>query len=228
MTDTRAVRVPGEGLLPARGPHYVLGTTGPRIGVLALQGDVLEHLRTLSAIGTRAVPIKRPEQLDDVDGLLIPGGESTTIGKLAVLYGLLDPLRKRIAAGLPVLGTCAGAILLASQALSAEGDPSDQPLLESMDTVVRRNAFGRQVASFETDVQVAGLDGGPMHAVFIRAPWIESWGEQVQILASAPTPLGDKVVVARQGNVLASAFHPELTEDNRLHRLLVDMVNKER
>ena len=202
------------------------------MGVLALQGDVLEHLSMLASVGARAVPVKRSEQLDDLDGLLIPGGESTTIGKLAVLYGLLEPLRKRIAEGLPVLGTCAGAILLSRRALSAEGEPSEQPLLEAMDTVVRRNAFGRQVRSFEADVDIDGVDGGPMHAVFIRAPWFEELGEGVEPLATVSIPGQDaqpnvRVVVARQGTLLASAFHPELTGDSRLHRLFVRIVDKE-
>ena len=197
------------------------------MGVLALQGDVLEHLSMLASVGARAVPVKRSEQLDDVDGLLIPGGESTTIGKLAVLYGLLEPLRKRIAEGLPVLGTCAGAILLSRRALSAEGEPSEQPLLEAMDTVVRRNAFGRQVQSFEADLDIHGVGGGPMHAVFIRAPWFEELGPDVEPLAAVGTAAGAKVVVARQGTLLASAFHPELTGDSRLHRLFVRIVDKE-
>ncbi|HWH32985.1 MAG TPA: pyridoxal 5'-phosphate synthase glutaminase subunit PdxT [Egibacteraceae bacterium] len=198
------------------------------MGVLALQGDVLEHLSMLASAGARAVPVKRSEQLDDLDGLLIPGGESTTIGKLAVLYGLLEPMRKRIADGLPVFGTCAGAILLSRRALSAAGEPSEQPLLEAMDTQVRRNAFGRQVRSFEADLDIDGVDGGPMHAVFIRAPWFEECGRDVEILAAAATPAGAKVVVARQGALLASAFHPELAGDDRLHRLFVQMVRKER
>lgn len=238
MTDTSRERVPGEGLVPLRGPHYSPAADGPLVGVLALQGDVLEHLSMLGEAGARAVPVKRPEQLDDVDGLLIPGGESTTIGKLAAMYGLIDPLRERIEAGLPVFGTCAGAILLARTALSADGAPSEQPLLGCMDTVVRRNAFGRQVASFEADIDVAGVAGGPMHAVFIRAPWFESLGPDVQALATVGVPAGHetapggagasaRVVVARQGSRLASAFHPELAGDNRLHRLFVEIVLKE-
>lgn len=232
MTETRRERVPGEGLIPSRGPHHVMGNEGPRVGVLALQGDVLEHLSMLASVGARAVTVKRSEQLEDLDGLLIPGGESTTIGKLAVLYGLMEPLRKRIAEGLPVFGTCAGAILLSRQALSAEGEPSEQPLLEAMDTVVRRNAFGRQVQSFEADLDVAGVAGGPMHAVFIRAPWFEELGPEVEALATVPVPPGTtgadvRVVVARQGALLASAFHPELAGDGRLHRLFVEIVDKE-
>lgn len=217
-------RVPGEGLVAGRGIHFVPGGEGPVIGVLALQGDVLENLRMLAAAGARPVAVKRPEQLDDLEGILIPGGESTTIGKLAVLYGMLDPLHKRLAEGMPAFGTCAGAILLSRQALLADGTPAEQPLLGVMDTVVRRNAFGRQVASFEADLAVGGVDGGPVHAVFIRAPWIEEAGPEVEVLAEVETPLGAKVVVARQGVLLASAFHPELTDDGRLHELFVDLV----
>ena len=217
-------RVPGEGLVADRGIHFIPGRDGPLVGVLALQGDVLENLRMLAAAGARAVAVKRPEQLDDLDGILIPGGESTTIGKLAVLYGLFEPLSKRLAEGMPAFGTCAGAILLGREALLADGTPADQPLLGAMDTVVRRNAFGRQVASFEADLGVEGVEGGPLHAVFIRAPWIEEHGPDVEVLAEVETPLGAKVVVARQGVVLASAFHPELTDDGRLHELFVDLV----
>ena len=198
------------------------------MGVLALQGDVLENLRMLAAAGARPCPLRRPEELDAVDGILIPGGESTTMGKLADLYGLMGPLRERIGAGLPAFGTCAGAVLLGSTALRFDGRPLQQPLLGLMDTVVRRNAFGRQVASFEADLDVAGVTGadrgGPLHAVFIRAPWIERHGPAVEVLAEVATPLGARVVVARQGHVLVSAFHPELTEDARLHRYFVERL----
>jgi 5'-phosphate synthase pdxT subunit len=220
------------------GEEFAAGTSGaeaheppedaPVIGVLALQGDVLEHLRMLAAAGARAVPVKRAAELDALDGLVIPGGESTTIGKLATMYGLLEPLRAHIADGLPVFGTCAGAILLGRRALSAEGEPSEQPLLGAMDTVVRRNAFGRQVASFEADLAVEGLEGGPVHVAFIRAPWIERAGPDVEVLARVGTPAGAKVVIARQGRLLASAFHPELTGDGRLHRLFVEMARRAR
>ncbi len=219
------MRVPGEGLVADRGVHVQPPSgDGPVIGVLALQGDVLEHLRMLAAAGARPRAVKRPDELDDLDGLLIPGGESTTIGKLAELYGLLEPLRERLAAGLPAFGTCAGAILLGRATARADGTRSEQPLLGAIDIVTRRNAFGRQVASFEADLEVAGVDGGPMHAVFIRAPWVEEHGPEVEVLASVGTPLGDKVVVARQGRVLVCAFHPELTADGRLHELFVDLV----
>ncbi len=216
-------RVPGE-RFDRNGSGATAPAGAPVIGVLALQGDVLEHLRMLSLAGARGVTVKRASELDGLDGLIIPGGESTTIGKLAQHYGLLDPLRSRIAAGLPVFGTCAGAILLAREALSHDGRPMEQPLLGAMDTVVRRNAFGRQVASFETDLEVAGLAGGPIHVAFIRAPWIERAGPSVEVLAEVDTPLGAKMVVARQGRLLASAFHPELTGDGRLHRQFVDLV----
>lgn len=196
----------------------------PRVGVLALQGDVLEHLRMLAAVGAHPVPVKRREELGGLDGLVVPGGESTTIGKLAVMYGLLEPMRAAAAAGMPVFGTCAGAILLGRAALHPDGRPSPQPLLCLMDTVVRRNAFGRQVESFEGTVPVEGVPGGPVRAAFIRAPWIESAGPEVEVLARVETPLGAKVVVARQGRVLASAFHPELTGDTRLHRAFVELV----
>lgn len=185
---------------------------------------MLEHLRMLAEAGAQAVPVRRLDDLDGLDGLVLPGGESTTIGKLLVLLGLFEPLRQRARDGLPVFGTCAGAILLAREALDAQGRPSDQPLLGVMDTVVRRNAFGRQVASFEADLDVDGVEGGPMRAAFIRAPWVEQTGPEVEILAEVDTAAGAKVVVARQGRLLVSAFHPELTGDARLHRLFVDLV----
>jgi pyridoxal 5'-phosphate synthase pdxT subunit len=218
-------RVPGEGLLADRGLHVAAGPAdGPAVGVLALQGDVLEHLRMLAAAGARPRQVTAPAHLDGLDGVLIPGGESTTIGKLAEMYGLLEPLRQRIRSGLPAFGTCAGAILLGAETMRHDGRPTGQPLLGVIDITTRRNAFGRQVASFEADLDVAGVDGGPVHAVFIRAPWIEAHGPDVEVLATAPTPLGAKVVVARQGHVLVSAFHPELTEDGRLHELFVAML----
>lgn len=221
-------RVPGEEFARRHAAPTVAVTDAPLIGVLALQGDVLEHLRMLTEAGARALPVKRARELAQLDGLVIPGGESTTIGRLATMYGLVEPLRSLIADGLPVFGTCAGAILLASAALSAEGEPSPQPLLAAMDTVVRRNAFGRQVASFEADVEVAGLEGGPVHVAFIRAPWVERAGPGVEVLAEVDTPAGAKVVVARQGRLLATAFHPELTGDGRLHRLFVEMARQSR
>ena len=190
------------------------------IGVLALQGDVAEHLAILRELGVDAVPVKHAAQLDDVDGIVIPGGESTTIGKLAAMYGLLHPLRQQLAAGMPAFGTCAGAILLARNALHADGSPAAQPLLGVMDTVVRRNAFGRQVDSFEVDLDVAGLEGPPVKAVFIRAPWIERAGPGVEVLAT----VDDRIVLCRQGRLLACSFHPELSSDPRLHSLFLELI----
>ena len=193
--------------------------------MLGLQGDVAEHVRVLTDGGAEATVVKRPAELDAIDGIVIPGGESTTIGKLAEMYGLLEPLRKRIAEGLPAFGTCAGAILLSREALFHDGTPAEQPLLGVLDTTARRNAFGRQVASFEADIAVAGLsDGDLVHAVFIRAPWFERVGPDVEVLAKVDTVQGPRDVVVRQDHVLASAFHPELTGDRRLHELFVAMV----
>ena len=226
---TASERVPGEAFGDRHTRRLSAGPApcvGPVIGVLALQGDVLEHLRILEAVGARALPVKRADELDALDGLVIPGGESTTIGKLAVMYGLVEPLGRHIAAGLPVLGTCAGAILLAGRALHADGSPSDQPLLGVLDAVVRRNAFGRQVASFETQVHISGVAGGPVHVAFIRAPWFEEVGAAVEVLARVDTPVGERAVVVRQGAVLATSFHPELTGDDRLHRLFGAMAGE--
>ncbi|MFD0153055.1 pyridoxal 5'-phosphate synthase glutaminase subunit PdxT [Streptomyces sp. NPDC055721] len=189
----------------------------PVIGVLALQGDVREHLIALAAADAVARPVRRPEELAEVDGLVIPGGESTTISKLAELFGLMEPLRERIAAGLPVYGTCAGLIMLADKIL----DPrSGQETFGGIDMIVRRNAFGRQNESFEAGVAVTGIEDGPVEGVFIRAPWVESVGAQVEVLAEH----GGHIVAVRQGNVLATSFHPELTGDHRIHALFVDMV----
>ena len=186
-----------------------------RIGVLAYQGDVREHLEALDAVGAAPVEVRDLAGLDAVDGLVVPGGESTVIGKLATRYGLAEPLRERISAGLPVLGTCAGMIFLARE---VEGPPQD--LLRVLDVRVRRNAFGRQVASFEAEVDVKGVDGGPVSGAFIRAPWVAEAGPAVEVLAE----IDGKVVAVRQGNLLATAFHPELTGEVRLHRWLVDLV----
>ncbi|MER7913280.1 pyridoxal 5'-phosphate synthase glutaminase subunit PdxT [Streptomyces sp. NPDC096068] len=189
----------------------------PVIGVLALQGDVREHLIALAAADAVARPVRRPEELAEVDGLVIPGGESTTISKLAALFGLMEPLRERIAAGLPVYGTCAGLIMLADKIL----DPrSGQETFGGIDMIVRRNAFGRQNESFEAGVTVAGIEDGPVEGVFIRAPWVESVGADVEVLAEH----GGHVVAVRQGRALATSFHPELTGDHRIHALFVDMV----
>lgn len=185
-----------------------------RIGVLALQGDVREHLGLLGSLGVEGVEVKTREQLSAVDALVIPGGESTTIGKMAVRFGMLDPLRSAVSAGLPVYGTCAGMILLAGAMI--EGD---QPLIGALDVVVRRNAFGRQNDSFETDLEIVGFESR-FPAVFIRAPWIEKVGAEVEVLAT----IDDHPVMVRQDKILATSFHPELTGDGRIHRMLVDMI----
>ncbi|HEU4318848.1 MAG TPA: pyridoxal 5'-phosphate synthase glutaminase subunit PdxT [Acidimicrobiia bacterium] len=185
-----------------------------RVGVLALQGDVREHLRILDRPGVEAVSVKKPTELANVDGLVIPGGESTTIGKMAVRFGLLEPLRTSIQDGMPVYGTCAGMIFLAGAV--TEGD---QPLLGVLDVVVKRNAFGRQNESFEADLEVVGLDA-PFHAVFIRAPWIDKVGSEVEVLSS----VGEHPVMVRQGNVMATSFHPELTGDGRIHKMFLDSI----
>ncbi|MFL6269956.1 MAG: pyridoxal 5'-phosphate synthase glutaminase subunit PdxT [Actinomycetes bacterium] len=187
----------------------------PKIGVLAYQGDVREHLAALAAVGADPVEVRTLADLDAVDGLIVPGGESTVIGKLAARYGLLAPLRERVAAGLPVLGTCAGMIFLARE---VEGPPQD--LLGVLDVRVRRNAFGRQVASFEAEVDVKGVDGGPVAGAFIRAPWVADAGPEVEVLAE----VDGKVVAVRQGNLLATAFHPELSGEVRLHQWLVGLI----
>jgi pyridoxal 5'-phosphate synthase pdxT subunit len=200
--------------------------TGPRIGVLALQGDVREHLAVLAGQGAEAVTVRRPEELDAVDGLVLPGGESTTMAKLADRFGLLDPLRKAVADGLPVYGSCAGMILLADRLLDA---PADQQTIGGLDVTVRRNAFGRQVDSFESDVDLSGTPGGPVHAVFIRAPWVEEAGPGVEVLGRVEGgPADGKIVAVRQGALLATSFHPELTGDHRVHALFVDLVRTDR
>jgi 5'-phosphate synthase pdxT subunit len=194
----------------------------PAVGVLALQGDVAEHLRALRDVGATPVPVRRPEELDAVDGLIIPGGESTTIWKLAEIFGLAEPLRKRIGGGMPAFGSCAGLILLATRLV----DPaSGQQTLGAIDMTVRRNAFGRQVDSFESDLAVSGLAGPPYRAVFIRAPGVEQAGSAVEVLASEPGT--GRIVAVRQGPALATSFHPELTRDRRIHELFVDMVRKD-
>ncbi|MBA4862152.1 pyridoxal 5'-phosphate synthase glutaminase subunit PdxT [Streptomyces sp. PSKA54] len=191
------------------------------IGVLALQGDVREHLVALAAADAVARPVRRPEELAEVDGLVVPGGESTTISKLAVLFGLMEPLRARVQAGMPVYGTCAGMIMLADKIL----DPrSGQETIGGIDMIVRRNAFGRQNESFEAAVDIAGIEDGPVEGVFIRAPWVESVGARAEVLAEHE----GHIVAVRQGNALATSFHPELTGDHRVHALFVDMVRENR
>ncbi|MFD0356564.1 pyridoxal 5'-phosphate synthase glutaminase subunit PdxT [Streptomyces sp. NPDC127110] len=191
--------------------------TTPVIGVLALQGDVREHLIALAAADAVARPVRRPEELAEVDALVIPGGESTTMSKLAVLFGMLEPLRERVRAGMPVYGTCAGMIMLADKLLDGR---EDQETLGGIDMIVRRNAFGRQNESFEAQIDFAGIGGGPVEGVFIRAPWVESVGGSVEVLAT----YDGHTVAVRQGNVLATSFHPELTGDDRVHAYFVDMV----
>jgi 5'-phosphate synthase pdxT subunit len=192
-------------------------TAQPTIGVLALQGDVREHLAALAAAGAAAGPVRRPGELAGLDGLVLPGGESTTISKLAVLFGLMEPLRQAVRDGLPVYGTCAGLIMLADKIL----DPrSGQETFGGIDMIVRRNAFGRQNESFEALVDVAGVPGGPVEGVFIRAPWVESVGAGADVLAEHE----GHIVAVRQGRLLATSFHPELTGDHRVHELFVHMV----
>jgi pyridoxal 5'-phosphate synthase pdxT subunit len=194
--------------------------SGVRIGVLALQGDTREHLAALRDSGASASTVRRLDELDAVDGLVIPGGESTTITHLLRDLEMLEPLRSRLASGLAAYGACAGMILLASEILDAGVGGREAAPLGGIDITVRRNAFGRQVDSFEGDVSFTGFDQ-PVRGVFIRAPWVERVGEGVQVLASAA---GHPVAV-RQGRVLATAFHPEVTGDRRIHRLFVDIVN---
>lgn len=195
----------------------------PAIGVLALQGDVREHRAALEAAGATPVLVRRPEDLDAVDALILPGGESTTIGRLARAFGLLGPLRAAVAAGLPVYGSCAGMILLAAQVLDGR---EGQDLIGGLDITVRRNAFGRQVDSFEGPVEVTGI--GEVHGVFIRAPWVERVGRQVEVLSTVATgqPGAGRIVAVRQGNLLATAFHPELTTDARVHGAFVALVKE--
>ncbi|MFD3561460.1 MULTISPECIES: pyridoxal 5'-phosphate synthase glutaminase subunit PdxT [unclassified Streptomyces] len=195
--------------------------TSPVVGVLALQGDVREHLVALATADAVARPVRRPEELAEVDGIVLPGGESTTISKLAVLFGLMEPLRARVREGMPVYGTCAGMILLADKIL----DPrSGQETVGGIDMIVRRNAFGRQNESFEAAVDVRGVEGAPVEGVFIRAPWVESVGARAEVLAE----YGGHIVAVRQENALATSFHPELTGDHRMHALFVDMVRAKR
>ena len=195
----------------------------PTVGVLALQGDVREHLAALTALGARAVAVRRPTELAEVDAIVLPGGESTTIAKLARTFELLEPLRERIAGGLPALGTCAGMILLAERVLDGA---SGQETVGGLDVTVRRNAFGRQVDSFEGPVEVAGLDA-PVHGVFIRAPWVEEAGPDVEVLARVDDPHGpDRIVMVRQGALMATSFHPEVGDDPRVHGLFLDLVTQ--
>ena len=195
--------------------------SAPTIGVLALQGDVREHLAMLERAGARAVKVRRPEELEHVDGIVMPGGESTTMHKLARAFDLFEPLRDALRSGVPAFGTCAGMILLADR---IEGGTADQETFGGLDVVVRRNAFGRQVDSFEAELAVTGFDA-PFHALFIRAPWVEKVGHDVQVVATVAS--GDavgRIVAVRQAHLLATSFHPEITGDHRFHRLFVEQV----
>jgi pyridoxal 5'-phosphate synthase pdxT subunit len=202
-------------------PEPALDLHGPGaglvVGVLALQGDFREHRLMLERLGARTREVRKPADLDGLDGLVIPGGESTTIHKLMAAYALAGPIQRFAATGGVVFGTCAGLITVARD--TVEGAP---PTLGLMDIIARRNAFGRQVRSFEADLQVVGVEGGPVRAVFIRAPWIESAGPGVEVLATCR----DHVVAARHGEVLVTAFHPELTDDTRLHELFIQMIRR--
>jgi 5'-phosphate synthase pdxT subunit len=188
-----------------------------QIGVLSYQGDVREHIFALRKLGVEAVPIKRPTQLQEVKGLIIPGGESTTIGKLMSEDGFFEPIRSLAEEGFPIYGTCAGLILLAKELV----DSYDQPLLGLMDVRVKRNAYGRQRESFEEEIEISGFEN-PFRAVFIRAPRIEGWGEKVEVLATYQ----GKPVMARQENILVTSFHPELTDDLRIHKYFLKMVKE--
>jgi pyridoxal 5'-phosphate synthase pdxT subunit len=200
---------------------------GPVIGVFALQGDVREHVQALEKAGATAVPVRRAADLEGLDGLVLPGGESTTMYKLAVAFDLLDPLRAAVEEGLPAYGSCAGMIMLAN---TVEDGIAGQRTIGGLDIVVRRNAFGRQVDSFEAELDFAEVDGGPVHAVFIRAPWVDSTGETVQVLARVEGgPADGRVVAVRggaEGQLLATSFHPELTGDGRVHELFLKMVKE--
>ncbi len=193
----------------------------PTVGVFALQGDVREHLRMLDGLDVRAVGVRRPSELDGCDALVLPGGESTTMAKLARTFELFEPIRKRLADGMPTLGTCAGMILMADRI--EDGTPG-QETFGGLDVTVRRNAFGRQVDSFEGDIAFAGMDE-PVHAVFIRAPWVEQVGDDVEVLARvADGEAAGRIVAVRQRHLLATSFHPEWGGDDRVHRLLVDLI----
>jgi 5'-phosphate synthase pdxT subunit len=210
--------------------------TAPTVGVLALQGDVREHLRVLDGLGVRAILVRRPAEISVIDGIVIPGGESTTMSRLLDTFELREPLQARLRDGLPAFGSCAGMIMLATRIL--DGRPDQRPL-GAIDITVRRNAFGRQVDSFETELQVQGMAGPPLPAVFIRAPWVERVGDDVQVLAAVPAALtrgeppgGDdghlppefRPVAVRQHNAMATSFHPEVTADHRMHELFLSIV----
>ena len=197
-------------------------STAPHIGVLALQGDIREHLAALEAAGASIRPVSTLADLASVQGLVIPGGESTTMSKLAIHDGLMEPLQQARASGLPMFGSCAGMIMLADRVTDAR---EDQQFIGGIDMTVRRNAFGRQVDSFEVDLHVKGLDDGPLRAVFIRAPWVEQAGPEVEILATLRSgEQAGTIVAVQQGPLLATSFHPELTGDHRIHGTFVEIV----
>ena len=197
-------------------------TSAPSIGVLALQGDVREHVTALEMVGAHAFPVRTFVDLEASDALVVPGGESTTMSRLALIDGWFEPLRAARASGMPMFGTCAGMIMLADQVLDAR---PDQETVGGLGVVVRRNAFGRQVDSFEMDVHVPALGDASFHAVFIRAPWVESVGQDAEVLAEiSDGARAGTIVAVRQGGLLATSFHPELTDDVRWHRYFVDMV----
>jgi 5'-phosphate synthase pdxT subunit len=199
-------------------------TSDPVIGVLALQGDVREHLVALAEAGATARPVRRPEELEGLQGIVIPGGESTTIDKLSRIFGVREPLVAALHAGLPAYGACAGMILLADRVLDGR---DDQQTFGGIDMTVRRNAFGRQVDSFEEDLHVQGVDGRPVRAVFIRAPWVEEVGEGVEVLGQVEEgPAAGRIVAVRQGALLATSFHPEVTGDSRVHEMFVKTVRE--
>ncbi|MGN7225255.1 pyridoxal 5'-phosphate synthase glutaminase subunit PdxT [Dietzia maris] len=201
-----------------------MSTGAPTVGVLALQGDVAEHVRHLESVGARAVAVRRRSELDGVDGLILPGGESTAMSRLLDVYDMYEPVAERISGGMPVYGSCAGMILLASVVLDTRADAT---WFSAIDMTVRRNAFGRQVDSFEADLVVDALGADPVRTVFIRAPWVETVGPDVEVLARVRASDGDDHVVAvRQGNALATSFHPEVTDDVRVHRYFLDMVRQ--
>ncbi len=202
-------------------------TSAPKVGVLALQGDVREHAHAVEAAGCHAVPVRRPSELAALDGLILPGGESTTMVKLARIFELMGPLRERIAAGLPTFGSCAGMILLADR-VDGGGSPLEETI-GGIDIAVRRNAFGRQVDSFEEDVDIDGIEGGAVHAVFIRAPWVQDVGPAATALGrvSAGASAG-RIVAVRQQHLLATSFHPELTGDGRIHAYFAALVRERR
>ncbi len=199
-------------------------TSEPVVGVLALQGDVREHLAALAECDVVARPVRRPTELAEVDALVLPGGESTTIDKLSRTFDLREPILDRIKHGMPAYGSCAGMILLADRVVDAV---DGQLTFGGIDMTVRRNAFGRQVESFEEDLPFEGVEGEPVRAVFIRAPWVEEVAPDVEVLAKVESgPAEGRIVAVRQGNLLATSFHPEITGDTRVHRLFVEMVRR--